>query len=167
MHLHISESYFVCAVSLRHSIRLCKPHLVRHKYIISRRSHWMPLIIRIILITKPRVYMRLRSLPALSVPLAIKGSARNRQDVTLTGRSPIQAGHVRNCPIPITGRSIGASLVTSLAHHGTVPHRRFDFYYSSKCTCWLLPSKSVVPTLLCADLLFKWETHEIYRVKSK
>ncbi len=39
MHLYISESYFVCAVSLTHSLRLCKPHLARHKYIISRRLH--------------------------------------------------------------------------------------------------------------------------------
>ncbi len=43
MHLYISESYFVCAVSLTHSLRLFKPHLARHKYIISRRLHWMPL----------------------------------------------------------------------------------------------------------------------------
>ncbi len=42
MHLYISESYLVCAVSLTHSLRLCKPHLARHKYIISRRLHWMP-----------------------------------------------------------------------------------------------------------------------------
>ncbi len=41
MHLYISESYFVCAFSLTHSLRLCKPHLARHKYIISRRLHWM------------------------------------------------------------------------------------------------------------------------------
>ncbi len=43
MHLYISVSYFVCAVSLSHSLRLCKPHLARHKYIISRRLHWMQL----------------------------------------------------------------------------------------------------------------------------
>ncbi len=43
MHLYISVSYFVCAVSLTHSLRLCKPHLARHKYIINRRLHWMPL----------------------------------------------------------------------------------------------------------------------------
>ncbi len=55
--------------------------------------------------------MAVTSLPA---PLAIKGSARNRQDVRLTGRSPIQAGHARNRPIPITGRSIGASLADQL-----------------------------------------------------
>ncbi len=39
-------------------------------------------------------------------------SAQNRQDVRLTGQSPIWAGHARNWPIPITGRSIGASLIT-------------------------------------------------------
>ncbi len=48
---------------------------------------------------------------SLPVPLAIKGSARNRQDVKLTGRSPIRVGHVRNRPIPITGQSIGASII--------------------------------------------------------
>ncbi len=47
------------------------------------------------------VRVAVTSLPA---PLAIKGSARNRQDVRLTD------SHVRNQPIPITGRSIGASL---------------------------------------------------------
>ncbi len=36
-------SYFVCAVSLTHSLRLCKPHLARYKYIISRHLHWMQL----------------------------------------------------------------------------------------------------------------------------
>ncbi len=54
------------------------------------------------------VCVAVTSLPAL---LAIKGSARNLQDVRLTGRSPIQAGHARNRPILITGRSIGASLI--------------------------------------------------------
>ncbi len=39
MHLYIFESYFVCAVSLTHSLRLCKPHLAQHKYIISCRLH--------------------------------------------------------------------------------------------------------------------------------
>ncbi len=29
--------------SLTHSLRLCKPHLARHKYIINCRLHWMPL----------------------------------------------------------------------------------------------------------------------------
>ncbi len=42
MHLYISESYSVCAVSLTHSLRLCKPRLARHKYIFSCRLHWMP-----------------------------------------------------------------------------------------------------------------------------
>ncbi len=36
-------------------------------------------------------------------PLAIKASARNRQ-----------GGHARNRPIPITGRSIGASLLVAV-----------------------------------------------------
>ncbi len=43
------------------------------------------------------VRVAMMSLPA---PLAIKGSARNQQDVRLTSRSP-----------PITGQSIGASLL--------------------------------------------------------
>ncbi len=33
----------MCGVSLTHSLRLFKPHLARHKYIIIRRLHWMPL----------------------------------------------------------------------------------------------------------------------------
>ncbi len=32
MHLYISENYFVCAITLTHSLRLCKLHLARHKY---------------------------------------------------------------------------------------------------------------------------------------
>ncbi len=36
MHLYISESNFVCGVSLTHTQAL-------HKYIISRCLHWMPL----------------------------------------------------------------------------------------------------------------------------
>ncbi len=45
--------------------------------------------------------------------MAIKGSSLNRQDARLTGRSPFRASHAKNRPIPITGRSIGASLVTT------------------------------------------------------
>ncbi len=111
MHLYISVSYSVCAVSLTRSLRLCKPHLARHKYIIRRCLHWMQLKLESFscetTCLHATVSVAVTSLPA---PLAIKGSARNRQDVRLTGRSPIQAGHVKNRPIPITGRSIGASL---------------------------------------------------------
>ncbi len=49
------------------------------------------------------VRVAVMSLPA---PLAIKGSARNRE----TDR----AGHAKNRPIPITGRSLGASLIIRL-----------------------------------------------------
>ncbi len=42
MHLYIL-SYFVCAVSFRHSLRLRKPHLARQKYIISCLLHGMAL----------------------------------------------------------------------------------------------------------------------------
>ncbi len=45
-----------------------------------------------------------------SIHLNVDGLAWNLQDVRWNGRSPIRAGHVRNWPIPITGRSIGASL---------------------------------------------------------
>ncbi len=61
------------------------------------------------------VRVAVTSLPA---SLAIKGSAQNLQDVRLTGRSPIRAGHAKNRPIPITGRSIGASLLV-WQHHFT------------------------------------------------
>ncbi len=43
MHLYISVSYFVCGVSLTHSLGLFKPHLAWHKYIINCHLHWMPL----------------------------------------------------------------------------------------------------------------------------
>ncbi len=103
------ECYFVCAVSLTHSLRLFKPHLAQHKYIISRRLHWMPFKLELFsrettclhatVISTVSVRMAVTSLPAL---LAIKGSARNRQDVRLTGRSPIRAGHAKNLSLPIT-----------------------------------------------------------------
>ncbi len=117
MHLYISVSYFVCAVSLTHSLRLCKPHLARQKYIISRRLHWMILKLESFshettcLHATVSVRVAVTSLPA---PLAIKGSARNRQDLRLTGRLSIRAGHAKNRLIPITGRSIGASLICML-----------------------------------------------------
>ncbi len=115
MNLYIL-SYFVCAVSLTHSLSLFKPHLLRHKCIINRRLHWMPLKLELFsrettcllatVISTVSLRVAVTSLPSV----AIKGSARIRQDVTLTGRSPIRAGHARNRPITINGRSIGASL---------------------------------------------------------
>ncbi len=54
-----------------------------------------------------------RGCDVLPAPLAIIGSARNRQEVRLTARSPIRAGNERNRPILITGRSISASLVNT------------------------------------------------------
>ncbi len=56
------------------------------------------------------VRVAVMSLPVL---LAIKGSARNRRDVRLTGRSPIRAGHAKNRLIPITSDS-GASLIITI-----------------------------------------------------
>ncbi len=104
MHLYISESYFVCAVSLTHSLRLFKPHLARHKYIIIRRLHWMPLKLESFSrennVLTHDMYIYCECARGCDV------SVRNRQDVRLTGQSPIR----RNRPIPITGRSIGASL---------------------------------------------------------
>ncbi len=49
------------------------------------------------------------SVTSLPVPLAIKESAWNRQEVRLTGQSPIWAGHAKKRPIPITGRSISTT----------------------------------------------------------
>ncbi len=128
MHLYISVSYFVCAVSLTHSLWLNKPHLARHKYIISRRLHWMPFKLELFsrendVFTRDwchtvSVRVAVTSLPA---PLVIKGSARNRQDVRLTGWSPIRAGHARNRLIP--GRSIGASLVLTHTKYDQIPIR--------------------------------------------
>ncbi len=95
---HYAPIHFweLCAVSLTHSLRLFKPHLARHKYIISHHLHWMPFklesfsrettCILATVISTVSVRMAVTSLPA---PLAIIGSARNRQDVRLTdpGRS--------------------------------------------------------------------------------
>ncbi len=129
MYLYISESYFVCAVSLTHSLGLFKPHLARHKYIISRRLHRMALkcelfshestCIHVTVISTVSVRVAVTSLPA---PLAIKGWAQNWQDVRLTRRSPIRAGHARNRPIPISGRSIGASLILFYNLHFIHPY---------------------------------------------
>ncbi len=69
-------------------------------------SHEMTCILTTVISTVS-VRVAVMSLPA---PLAIKGSARNRQDMRLTGQSLIQAGHAKNMQIPITGRSISASL---------------------------------------------------------
>ncbi len=115
MRLYFSVSYFVCAVSLTHSLRLCKPHLARHKYIISCHLYWLKLepISRktMCLHTTVSVRVAVTSLPA---PLAIKGSARNRYYMRLTGRSPIRTGQEKNRQIQITGRSIGAPLILSM-----------------------------------------------------
>ncbi len=48
---------------------------------------------------------------SLSAPLAIKG----HRSFFWIGRSPIQASHARNRPIPITGRSISASVTNLVA----------------------------------------------------
>ncbi len=124
--IHFWELLCVCCLShTTHSIRLFKPHLARHKYIINHRLHWTPLKLESLsrettcilatVISTVSVRVAVASRPA---PLAIIGSARNRQDVRLTGRSPIRAGHARYRLILITGRSIGASLlITSTNKH--------------------------------------------------
>ncbi len=95
MHLYIL-SYFVCAVSLTHSLRLFKPHLARYKYIINRRLHWMPLkwdsfsrettCILETVISTVIVCVAVTSLPA---PPAIKGSARRETDRPVTDPRPV------------------------------------------------------------------------------
>ncbi len=84
---------YVLSLSHTHS-RLYKPHLARHKYIISRRLHWMPLksfsrettCILATVISTVSVRVAVTSLPA---PLAIIGSARHETErpVTDPGRS--------------------------------------------------------------------------------
>ncbi len=106
----------LCVLSLSHTHS--HSHLAQHKYFISRCLHWMPLKLEsfsretMYLHVTVSVRMAVTSLPA---PLTIKRSAQNWQDVRLNSRSPIRAGHVKNHPIPITGRSIGASLLFSYA----------------------------------------------------
>ncbi len=85
----------LCVLSLSHSLRLCKPHLAWHKYIISHHLHWMPLKLE----SFSRATTRLHT-----APLAIK-----RWDWPAGHRSgPVMQKIIL---IPITGRSIGASLV--------------------------------------------------------
>ncbi len=73
------ELLCVCCLSLW----LFRPHLVWHKYIISRRLHWMQLKLESFSceMTCECAHGCVTSLP---VPLAMKGSARNRQDVRPT-----------------------------------------------------------------------------------
>ncbi len=83
---------FCCDIDRNYFRR--KPHLAQHKYMISRRLHWMPFklesfsremtCILVTVISTVSVRVDVMSLPA---PLAIIGSARNRQDVRLTDRS--------------------------------------------------------------------------------
>ncbi len=56
-------------------------------------SHTKTTCLHATVISTVSVRMAVMSLPA---PLAIKVLARNRQDVRLTGWSPIRAGHARN-----------------------------------------------------------------------
>ncbi len=96
------------------------------------------------------------SLPA---PLAIKGSARNQQDVRLTSRSLIRAGHARNRPIPITGRSIGASLLLadSLASLGAK-----DTKEKEKTNDGLTKKSTFVPCQALCGEQFPWKLVGIY-----
>ncbi len=115
MHLYISVSNFVFGVSLTHSLRQCKPHL-------ARQIHYQlpftlnAIKIRIILTRKTTclhaTVISCAWLWRLCLRRWQQESAQNQQDLRLTGQSPIWAGHARNWPIPITGRSIGASLIT-------------------------------------------------------
>ncbi len=136
MHLYISVSYFLCAVSLTHSLGLFKPHLAQHKYIINRHLHWMPLKLEsfshettCLLATVISYCECARDCDVSACTTVIKGSARNRQDVKLPVAGPgrscekyaplaITDGktwdshfHARNWPIPTSGRSISASLL--------------------------------------------------------
>ncbi len=101
----------LCMCCLSHTHSGC----ARHKYIISCHLYWLKLepISRktMCLHTTVSVRVAVTSLPA---PLAIKGSARNRYYMRLTGRSPIRTSHAKNRQIQITGRSIGAPLILSM-----------------------------------------------------
>ncbi len=108
MHLYISESSFVCAVSLTQAVQASSGTT----YINYQSPFTLPLKLELFSCENDMLAVSVRvALTSLPAPLAIKRSAQNRQDVRLTGRSPIRAGHVRNRPIPITGQSIGASLM--------------------------------------------------------
>ncbi len=104
----------MCAVSLTHSLRLCKPHLTRHKYIISRRLHWMPL--KLELFSSKTTCLQttvISTAHGCDVSACAAGNKIDRLGIgeTVTwDQLLIRAGHARNRPIPITGQSIGASL---------------------------------------------------------
>ncbi len=114
MHLYISVSYFVCAVSRIRSLG-CASLIWHDINTLSSPFTLNAIKIRIILMETDVLHATVRvAVTSLPVLLAIKGSARNQRDVRLTGRSPIRAGHAKYRPIPITGRSIGASLIITI-----------------------------------------------------
>ncbi len=128
--IYISESFFVCAVSLTHSLRLFKPHLARHKYIISRRLHWMPLKLELFSSKTTCLQTTVVSTAhGCDVSACAAGNKIDRLGIgeTVTwDQLLIRAGHVRNRPIPITGQSIGASLKKKkLSETWTNPEERF------------------------------------------
>ncbi len=77
-----------------------------------------------------------------------------RCDVRLTGRSPIQAGHVRNRPIPITGWSIGASLVYSSLNFRSIYHCLLCITII-RCIIAFMIKLTAVSVPLFAHLLFE------------
>ncbi len=132
MHLYISVSYFVCAVSLTLSIRLSKPHLAdwHDKYIISHRLHWMPLKLESFSRETTCLHANvsvLMAVTSLHVPLAIKKlawseSPRCETDWPVTD---LECRCRTNRPILITGRSIGESLGL---RHGAGSVNQFSTY---------------------------------------
>ncbi len=109
----------LCLVFLSHTHSGSASLIWHDKYIISCRLQWMPLKLESFshennMLTRDCdiILWVCAWLWCLCLRRWQQESAQNRQDVRLTGQSPIWAGHARNWPIPITGRSIGASLIT-------------------------------------------------------
>ncbi len=121
MHLYISESYCVCSVSLTHSLRLCKPHLARHKYTISRRLHWMPFKLESFSHETTCLHATVISTVSVRVACDVSACAAGYKRIGLESarRENWPAGH-RSGPVmweiirfQTLGRSIGASLIAS------------------------------------------------------
>ncbi len=129
--------------------RLFKPHLARHKYIISRRLHWMPLksfsrettCILATVISTVSVRVAVTSLPA---PLAIIGSARHETDrpVTDPGRSCENSADSDHWPV---NRSISNFQIKIVL---VIPVIFSSCYYSLQCHMLL--------NIICQEI-FSWQ----------
>ncbi len=110
------------------------------------------------------VYTRLWlcvAVTSLPAPLAIEGLARNRQDVRLTGQSPSRAGNAKNQPIPITGRSIGASLIKIIFIHPKTTWTKLNLLTLIELNHWT--DLTWITTLVFCRAAYNWT--ELFIIK--